>query len=244
MNIGRNQPCPCGSGKKYKHCCLVKGEPTTPVEKGIPLREMSLRDRNLILLLEIFHIFKLNKGIEWSDVKKSISGDQIRSMYQIVAELWRDKPDLNLLLPKPDNKLRSLYLGDIAPDLIVNSVFRFSLYADEILVVSPFMNPWCIAKPYNPIENPDQYKIEALKLVFFAVQMFPWIEAGLVQLIPDPGDFDYQLRTKTWEMAKERLKNDMPTDADMAEELKRGEQEFKRSWLSSPDEYFVRALRE
>jgi len=22
--IGRNDPCPCGSGKKYKHCCLGK----------------------------------------------------------------------------------------------------------------------------------------------------------------------------------------------------------------------------
>lgn len=22
--IGRNEPCPCGSGKKYKHCCLLK----------------------------------------------------------------------------------------------------------------------------------------------------------------------------------------------------------------------------
>lgn len=21
MTIGRNDPCPCGSGKKYKHCC-------------------------------------------------------------------------------------------------------------------------------------------------------------------------------------------------------------------------------
>ena len=21
---GRNAPCPCGSGKKYKHCCLLK----------------------------------------------------------------------------------------------------------------------------------------------------------------------------------------------------------------------------
>jgi SEC-C motif-containing protein len=21
---GRNDPCPCGSGKKYKHCCLLK----------------------------------------------------------------------------------------------------------------------------------------------------------------------------------------------------------------------------
>ncbi len=23
---GRNEPCHCGSGKKYKHCCLVKDE--------------------------------------------------------------------------------------------------------------------------------------------------------------------------------------------------------------------------
>lgn len=22
--IGRNDPCPCGSGKKYKKCCLIK----------------------------------------------------------------------------------------------------------------------------------------------------------------------------------------------------------------------------
>ena len=22
--IGRNDPCPCGSGKKYKNCCLDK----------------------------------------------------------------------------------------------------------------------------------------------------------------------------------------------------------------------------
>ena len=24
--IGRNDPCPCGSGKKYKHCCRDKDE--------------------------------------------------------------------------------------------------------------------------------------------------------------------------------------------------------------------------
>jgi uncharacterized protein YecA (UPF0149 family) len=22
--VERNDPCPCGSGKKYKHCCLLK----------------------------------------------------------------------------------------------------------------------------------------------------------------------------------------------------------------------------
>jgi hypothetical protein len=24
MKAGRNDPCPCGSGKKYKHCCYAK----------------------------------------------------------------------------------------------------------------------------------------------------------------------------------------------------------------------------
>ena len=24
--IGRNDPCPCGSGKKYKNCCMLKDQ--------------------------------------------------------------------------------------------------------------------------------------------------------------------------------------------------------------------------
>ena len=35
--VGRNEPCPCGSGKKYKHCCRIKHEAARhandPVEK-------------------------------------------------------------------------------------------------------------------------------------------------------------------------------------------------------------------
>lgn len=33
---GRNDPCPCGSGKKYKSCCLAKEEPkkSTYTEAG------------------------------------------------------------------------------------------------------------------------------------------------------------------------------------------------------------------
>ena len=29
QRVGRNEPCPCGSGKKYKNCCLRKGTPPT-----------------------------------------------------------------------------------------------------------------------------------------------------------------------------------------------------------------------
>lgn len=39
MKIGRNDPCPCGSGRKYKQCCLQR-------EQG-----MSTRSRLLAVLI-------------------------------------------------------------------------------------------------------------------------------------------------------------------------------------------------
>ena len=33
MNIGRNEPCPCGSGKKYKNCCLSQPVGTTGTDE-------------------------------------------------------------------------------------------------------------------------------------------------------------------------------------------------------------------
>lgn len=32
--VGRNDPCPCGSGKKYKKCCLNKPESSAPEVKA------------------------------------------------------------------------------------------------------------------------------------------------------------------------------------------------------------------
>ena len=35
MNPGRNDPCPCGSGKKYKKCCLLKKRDTDSFILGL-----------------------------------------------------------------------------------------------------------------------------------------------------------------------------------------------------------------
>ena len=32
--IARNEPCPCGSGKKYKHCCGKSGPKRGVLAKG------------------------------------------------------------------------------------------------------------------------------------------------------------------------------------------------------------------
>jgi predicted O-linked N-acetylglucosamine transferase (SPINDLY family) len=41
MKIGRNDPCPCGSGRKYKHCCFAKDQ-----ARGVGARaeEVAVRD--------------------------------------------------------------------------------------------------------------------------------------------------------------------------------------------------------
>jgi hypothetical protein len=48
VKVGRNDPCPCGSGKKYKKCCLSK----TFVEVG---REETARKRLVDNLLELYN---------------------------------------------------------------------------------------------------------------------------------------------------------------------------------------------
>jgi len=39
MNVGRNDPCPCGSGKKYKKCCLEKDKQITLYSSNNELEE-------------------------------------------------------------------------------------------------------------------------------------------------------------------------------------------------------------
>lgn len=57
---GRNEPCPCGSGKKYKKCCLVKHE---EIRKSMPaeqLQEMEERQR-----LRESHEKSVEQGFDW-----------------------------------------------------------------------------------------------------------------------------------------------------------------------------------
>jgi len=37
--VGRNHPCPCGSGKKYKHCCLARDEAAATATREQPRRD-------------------------------------------------------------------------------------------------------------------------------------------------------------------------------------------------------------
>ncbi len=67
--IGRNEPCPCGSGKKYKHCCLLKQEADRPVqahtEKQTEAGAARERQENFITLIdEAFSLMAKGRYVE------------------------------------------------------------------------------------------------------------------------------------------------------------------------------------
>jgi hypothetical protein len=134
-----------------------------------------------------------------------------------------------------------LYLGENEPEMMVENVFRFSLYADQILVINPFMNPNVLAQDMNPILRPGEWRLQTLRLIYQLAQLAPWIYAGLVILIPDPGDFDRALRLKTWDLAMKRLNGSKPSEEDIDQSVMKAR--AKRTFLCSPREYLDRITR-
>jgi hypothetical protein len=62
--LSRNAPCPCGSGKKYKHCCRGKGFAWAEDDQGNLFRDVPLPGEALPLLEEQRWKFRQQFGRE------------------------------------------------------------------------------------------------------------------------------------------------------------------------------------
>jgi hypothetical protein len=203
---------------------------------------MTLQERNVALLDAIPGIFDFKAKSSLEDLKASVTAKNVRTLYDYIAWLWPPSTNVPNLLPRPDTKLRALYLGDARPEAIVRNVFRFGLYADEILAISPFHNPWIMAESFNPLVNPDQWRSDTLKLLLFVGTLDPWVRAGLVTLVPNPNLYDPELFRRTAALAKDRLRGYKPTPQDIRDVSV--EEETKRMFMTAPLSFFERTARE
>jgi hypothetical protein len=215
---------------------LEQGRPT---RAGWVHNSHTLRDKNLALIAAAVDIFGLNRP--WDVIKRKISPASVKEFYQFLAALWPPSTDLASLLPEPDSTLRALYLGEYAPEVIIQNVCRFGLYADEIILINPFDNPNMIAEKYNPIVHPEEWIEETLRMLFQLMAMAPWVERGFVTFIPNPGEFDRALLMKTAQLAEERIKNNPLTKRDLDESVIK--QQMMRKLLACPPDYIERTYR-
>jgi len=96
---------------------------------------------------------------------------------------------------------------------------------------------------YNPIENPDQFKIDTVNLIHFLFSVAPWIEAGLLSLIPDPGNINVRLKWETARLAKARIGDRKPDERDLEDARAVGHDELRRVIFALPDERIFELLQ-
>ena len=236
---GRNEPCYCGSGKKYKKCHLELDEAASK-RREWAAGATTLFAKNVALIAAAKEIFHLEKP--WDGVKAGMSDARIKAFYQFIADLWPPDTPVRERFPAPESNLRALYLGENQPESMLDNVFRFSLYADQIVLINPFENPHRIREEFNPILHPEQWRIQTLRVVYQLAMLAPCVATGIVIMIPDPADFNLALLFRTAQMAMARLGPNFLTDEDV-EDMVAAESLQKQFYLSPP-EYMAQKARE
>ena len=194
----------------------------------------SIRERNLMLFNAVVNVLKLEPGKDWVRVRRDLTDEQISTVYSLYEGLWPRETDLLQLLPKPDGNARAIYTGPIHPETITDFALGASLYFGEVIIQHPFLHAGTVKKEFSPVENPTAYREEFLKTVLFFLTIFPLVGAGLVNLIPDPCNFDIHLRDQMMQMARARSAG-MVADPNKEPRLKRlMEDDFKRGLMSLP----------
>ncbi len=99
MNPGRNDPCPCGSGKKYKHCCLRSQEAIPPEDVTWRRVRRAIDDLGQrILNASMQHFGRSGIDEAWAEF----------TLWEDEEGFDADAPDIQLFMP--------WYLYDWLPD--------------------------------------------------------------------------------------------------------------------------------
>lgn len=221
--------CGCGSAKRFRDCCQPKPKDLRPA-----WNEMSIRERNLTLQNAIVDILELESGKDWIQIRREVTDNKISRIYGLYEALWPLETDLLALLPKPDGESRAVYTGSIHPSSISDFALAAPLYFGELIVAHPFIHSGVMQKKYRPTENPRSYRQEFLKTIIFFINVMPLVDLGLVNLIPDPCDFDFHLRKQMMQMAQARsigLRLDSKSEPRLQKQI---EEDSRRSIMLMP----------
>lgn len=237
---GPNEACACGSGRKFKHCCrdvTLTDRPTWDV--------YGIRERNLMFCRAVQNLLGLEAGKTWEDVRRELSDEQVKRIHEMFASLWPEDTELAELLPRPrKGTFRAIYLGPCDPRTVEVAVLGWLPYFDEVVLAHPFVNPLRIKPEFSPTHSPSQHRAQTLKNVLLLLVLEPFIQAGLVHLIPDPGDFNPQFGMTTLGLAEERTAGWEPSGNGLGRLEALAKDDHRRLMLQLPDASLESLMRQ
>lgn len=223
-NIAANDFCGCGSAYAFKDCCQSLSSAERPHWDVYGLRE-----RNLMFCNAVQGILSLHDGTSWEDVRSTLSDDQVKRIHGAFAALWPEDTDLASLLPRPHpKKLRTVFAGIADPRTVDATVLGWLPYFDEVVLVNPFFLGTRMKPEFSPIDSPAAHKMQTLKNVILLLKLEPFIRAGLVHLVPDPGEVSAPLGELVRDVLTDRTSGWKPPKGGLHRLLKLAEEEHRR----------------
>lgn len=210
FKFGRNSPCPCGSGKKFKNCCAGKVDWHQLFQSGEdPTPYLTIRGRNLMFLGAIADVLQLDSENALSpgkDYRKAITASAVQKLHEAVIKLWPTNTDISTVLMRRRGEVSGLYVGLYdGLNSVLRGLARHSLYSNRVIVIDPFLYPPAVREQFNPLVEPEQHRVQTLKNVNFWLTLMPWIQAGIVEIIRTPGDFDPKLQWESFQRQRRKF---------------------------------------
>jgi len=255
FKIKRNDICPCGSGKKYKNCCEGKVDWNQIIkEKKDRTPYLSIRGRNMLFIDKIAEALQLDSvtpSTSPQELKAAYTPEAVKRIHEALIDIWPLNMDIQSVLQGASTGVSGLYVGENRPENILKGLVRHSIYANKMIVVDPFVYPYSVRDEYNPVLMPEQYRNQTLRNVNFWFFLAPWIEAGIVEIIRTPDDFDRKLK---WDSLKrqqkkfeenEELRKVLEESTSKYVNSKQMEEEiFRQLILPAPNEYLKKVFKD
>lgn len=222
--IGRNYPCPCGSGKKYKFCCLGKvdwqillSDPHVDAS-----RHLSVRGKNISFINSIATALQLDNfspQTPFHELKRAFTPKAVQEIFMSVSKLWPDLNDFERCLSAESGSVTALYTGNYDPEAVFRAVTRLAIYCDKIYLVDPFIRAAMVRDEYSPLKHPEEHRATTIKYSFLWMSLAPWIEAGLINFIRPLDDFIPGLTHNLIKIERERFDANSDLKAMLDEEI-------------------------
>lgn len=171
-------------------------------------------EQNKIFFEFLDDMFSINKSKSWDEISRNITTEKIKRTYRKFAELFPRNFDYSTELEKSKNDFNTIHFGDIRANKIINEIVRFSLYADKILVFHPLQNPNVTNQKIDPRKNPIKWLPDFLDALYFYIVIQKWVKEGIVKLIINPTEYDFDLRDKIDSEVRQRMKDDKDVDSN------------------------------
>jgi len=132
--IGRNEPCPCGSGRKYKHCCAL--DPASSEEIYRAASHATSRDELLTQLNRPIQIYSLRVTLESirsrepaDTISRTIEIEDGDTLYDLHCEIqhafhWDNDHLYSFYMSNEVGDMQSEYAGDPMGGDVDSALFR------------------------------------------------------------------------------------------------------------------------